>query len=153
MQRPTSTDPRPGAGAGRPPVWSGSLTDRLADRIPAPRRHAAAIAIKTFHTAAFLAIGTLVAVVAWDGIRSRPGRRTAFAAAVALGESAVFVSNNRVCPLTPLAEQLGAGSGTVTDIFLPDRVSRSIPTVAGSALVVGLVLNVRAWRREGCATG
>lgn len=46
---------------------------------------------------------------------------------MALLESAVDASSNEVCPLTPLAEALGANRGSVTDIFLPDRYSQRIP--------------------------
>jgi hypothetical protein len=96
----------------------------------------------------FLSIAGLIVLFTWDGVRQRPGRRTSLAAAVALAESAVYASNNQVCPLTPLAEELGAASGTVTDIFLPDWASRRIPVASGGTLVVGLVLNLRAWRRR-----
>ena len=131
----------------REPTWSGVLTRPLSGRIPNRLRPATLAAIKTAHTAIFLSIAALIVLFTWDGIRQRPGRRTGLAAAVALAEAAVFASNNQVCPLTPLAEELGAESGSVTDIFLPDWASRRIPVVSGATLVVGLVLNLRAWRR------
>jgi hypothetical protein len=128
----------------RHPVWSAALTRPIAARVP-PRWHPAAwVAIKTIHTLAFLSIASLVSLVAWDGIRQRPRRRTAVGATVGIGEAAVYLSNNQVCPLTPLAEALGARSGTVTDIFLPTWVSRRIPVVSGVMLGVGLLLNLRA---------
>jgi hypothetical protein len=106
------------------------------------------VAVKAIHTGAFLSIASLVALVAWDGVRQRPRRRTVVGATVGLGESIVYLSNNRVCPLTPLAEELGARSGTVTDIFLPGWFSRRVPVVSGTVLVVGLLLNLRAWRES-----
>ena len=132
----------------RQPVWSGLFTHGLAARVPRPARPLALVSIKAIHTVIFVSIAGLVACVFWDGVRGHPRQRTAFAAAVAIAESAVYASNNRVCPLSPLAEELGAESGSVTDIFLPAPVSRLIPSVAGSALGVGLALNVRALRRE-----
>jgi hypothetical protein len=132
----------------RQPVWSGLFTHGLAARIPPPVRPLALTMIKAIHTVIFASIAALVAAVAWDGVRGLPRRRTAFAAAVAIAESIVYASNNRVCPLTPLAEELGAANGSVTDMFLPEAVSRLIPAVAGSALGVGLVLNIRALQRE-----
>lgn len=132
----------------RQPVWSGLFTQGLAARIPPDLRPLALTAIKAIHTAIFFSIASMVAAIAWDGIRERPHRRTAVAAAIALGESAIYGSNNRVCPLTPLAEDLGAENGSVTDIFLPEAISRLIPVVAGTALGVGVILNVRAWRRD-----
>jgi len=132
----------------RQPAWSGALTTPLAAHIPDDRRGLAIVAIKALHSAAFLSIAGLILVFAWDGFRGRPTRRTALAAIVALGESAVYASNNLVCPLTPLVEELGAESGTVTDIFLPDWLSLRIPPIFGSLLVVGLILNVRALMRR-----
>ncbi len=116
------------------------------------RRPFAIAAIKAFHTAAFISISACLLVFAWDGLRGRPSRRTVVAAAVALAESAVYASNNQVCPLTPLVEEMGAESGTVTDIFLPGSISRRIPLFGSVALVIGLVLNSRIWfarRRRG----
>lgn len=130
------------------PVWSLALTRPIAARIPRRWRPAAMVAIKAIHTAAFLSIASLVALVAWDGVRQRPRRRTVVGATVGLGEAIVYLSNNQVCPLTPLAEELGARSGTVTDIFLPGWISRRVPVVSGTALVVGLLLNVRACRES-----
>ena len=132
-------------GVRREPVWSGTLTAPLATRIPPSRRPLAIAAIKAFHSAAFFSIAGLIVLFAWDGLRGRPSRRTAIAATVALAESAVYSSNNQVCPLTPLVEELGAESGSVTDIFLPDWLSRRIPPIFGSILLVGLVLNGRTW--------
>ena len=129
----------------RAPRWSGFLTTPFAQR--APRRWWSSIlaTIKAVHTAAFFSIAGLIVMVAWDGVRQRPRRRTAVAAAVAMTESAIFASNNQVCPLTPLAEELGAASGSVTDIFLPLWLSKRIPLLSASVLLVGLVFNVRAW--------
>jgi hypothetical protein len=130
----------------RRPVWSGLITAPLARLIPIDRRRQALSAIKAIHTAIFFSIAGAVLLAVWDGVRRRPGRRTALAGGVVLAESVVFVSNNQVCPLTPLAEELGAERGSVVDIFLPDWAARRIPVVAGSAAVLALVLNLRALR-------
>ena len=132
----------------REPTWSGVLTRPLSGRIPERWRPATLAAIKTAHTVIFLSIAGLIVLFTWDGFRKRTGRRAAIAAAIAVTETLVYASNNQVCPLTPLAEELGAASGTVTDIFLPDWASRRIPVASGGTLVVGLVLNLRAWRRR-----
>jgi len=130
----------------REPVWSGAITSPLATLIPPDRRGQALSAIKAVHTAIFFSIAGAILLTVWDGLRGRPRRRTAVAGGMVLAETAVFVSNNQVCPLTPLAEQLGAGRGSVVDIFLPDWAARRIPVVAGSAAVLALVLNLSAWR-------
>ena len=104
------------------------------------------MAIKALHSAIFFSVAGLIVLFAWDGWRGRPRRRSGVAATIALAEAAVYASNNQVCPLTPLAEDLGAASGSVTDIYLPDWLSRRIPILSGSLLVVGLILNLHAWR-------
>jgi hypothetical protein len=134
---------RPGR---RKPAWSGGMTTRLATVIP-PRCHGATLGlIKAIHTAVFLSVAALIVLYTADGARRRAGRRTTVAVTVALAESAVYVSNNQVCPLTPLAEELGAENGSVTDILLPIWTSRRIPLVSGTVLVLGIVLNLRNWR-------
>ena len=76
-------------------------------------------------------------------MRGRASRRTAVAATIAIAESAVYASNNQVCPLTPLVEELGAERGTVSDIFLPEWLSLRVPPIFGSLLLVGLILQIR----------
>jgi hypothetical protein len=105
-------------------------------------------AIKATHTAIFASVGAAIVLIMWDGLRQQPGQRTLVAAVVVLAESAIYVSNNQVCPLTPLAEQLGVRRGSVADIFLPDWFSKRIPVIGGSTLLLGLVLNGRAWLRQ-----
>ena len=129
----------------REPLWSGPLTAPLAGRVPADRRPTVVVLIKSVHTAIFVSIAGLIVRFTWDGVRGRTGRGSAVAAGVALVETAVYLSNNQVCPLTPLAEELGAESGTVTDIFLPDRLSRRIPVIFGGILAIGLAVNLRTW--------
>jgi hypothetical protein len=133
----------------RAPRWSGALTERWVRVIPVGGRAAALTTIKVIHTLIFASVAAAIALFVWDGVRQRPGRRSALAVGVALGETAVYVSNNQVCPLTPLAEELGAERGSVADIFLPDWFSRRIPLFGGSALIVGIVLHVRAALRRG----
>ena len=129
----------------RQPVWSGALTCPLAARIPLGRRQLAITAIKAFHSAAFFSIAGLIVLFTWDGLHGRQTRRTALAAGVAIAEAAVYGSTNQVGPLTPLVEEMGADSGSVTDIFLPDPVSRRIPLYSGSLLILAIVLHGRTW--------
>jgi hypothetical protein len=107
------------------------------------------VLIKGIHTVAFLVIAGSILVVFADGARGRPTRRTGVAAAIALGECAVFAANGFVCPLTPLAERYGAARGSVTDIFLPGVIARNLTWIATPILVAGLVLNARALRARG----
>lgn len=129
----------------RAPVWSGALTTPLAGLIPGRWRTTALTGIKAVHTAIFASIAAALLLVLWDGLLGRPTQRTLVAGGMVVGEIAIFASNNQVCPLTPLAEHLGARRGSVADIFLPDWLSRRIPIVGGTIFVLGLVLNARAW--------
>jgi hypothetical protein len=52
----------------------------------------------------------------------------ALAAAAVGAETAAFVITRGVCPLTPLSERLDGRVGSVSDISLPDRVARTIPS-------------------------
>ena len=132
----------------RQPIWSQVFTDPMARVTPAGWRPAVLATIKGIHTAIFASVGAAIAVFVWDGFRQRPGRRAGAALGVAVVEAAVYLSNNQVCPLTPLAEKLGAERGSVADILLPDWASRRIPIVSVSALLIGLVLNLRAMRNR-----
>ena len=105
--------------------------------------------VKGVHTAAFAVIAGSILLVFADGVRASPSRRTAAAAAIALGECAVFAANGFVCPLTPLAERYGADRGSVTDIFLPDVIARNLVWIATPILAAGLVLNARELRARG----
>lgn len=110
--------------------------------------HTAAIMlIKTVHTAVFL---TVLAAIAWlvaTGATGRRDRSVRLAATAVALESAVFVGNGMVCPLTPLAERLGATRGAVTDIFLPMRVAQTIPMWSGALVVLAALLHVRSFVR------
>ena len=129
----------------RQPIWSDRLTRPIAARIPQRLRPPALVAIKAVHTAAFALIAGCIVAFTWDGIARRPGRRAQLTASIAFGEVLVYASNNQVCPLTPLAEELGAQSGTVTDLYLPGPVSRRIPLLGSAALLVGLAFHLLGW--------
>ena len=102
------------------------------------------LAIKAVHTAVFAAelasIGWLVA----SGILRRQDRTVAVAAVLVALEGAVFVANRGVCPLTTMAEQEGAERGSVSDIFLPDVVARTIPAWSSLLVALAAVLHARA---------
>jgi hypothetical protein len=129
----------------RHPVWSDTLTKPIAARIPRRLRRSALLAIKAVHTAAFALIAGCILLFTWDAIVRRPGHRSIVTSGIAFTEVLVYASNNQVCPLTPLAEELGAESGTVSDLFLPEPISRRIPVLGGSALLVGLAFHLFGW--------
>jgi hypothetical protein len=101
-------------------------------------------ALKAIHTAIFAgelwAIGWLVV----SGLVGRRDRTVGIAAAAVALEVAVYLGNGGVCPITPLTERLGAEHGSVSDIFLPDVVARTIPTWSTALLVIAAILHLRA---------
>ena len=121
----------------------------------APRRaHPfAIIVVKTVHTAVFLvelgAIGWLVG----SGLLGRRDRSVALAAAAVGLEAVVFLANDHACPLTPMAEQLGAPRGSVSDIFLPETVARTIPTWSTALVLLAAGLHARAALRARLEAG
>jgi len=106
-------------------------------------------AIQAVHSAVFLvelgAIGWLV----YTGIVGRRDRTVGVAAALVAAEGFVWLANDRVCPLTPLAERYGSVRGSVSDIWLPGPIARTIPQWSIPLVVSGIVLHVRSSLRAG----
>ena len=101
------------------------------------------VAIRTVHSIIFLAeLGSILWLVV-TGIIGRRDRSVGVAAVLVAVESAVFIANDGTCPLTPLAERYGASSGSVSDIWLPDAVARTIPYWTIPLVILGAALHVR----------
>ena len=108
-------------------------------------RHPVAVAaLKTVHTIVFA--GELAAILrlVMSGLLGRRDRSVAIAAAAVAAEAAVFLANDGVCPITPLTERMGAVQGSVSDIFLPDALARTIPVWSTALLVVAGLLHLRS---------
>ncbi len=52
----------------------------------------------------------------------------------------LLLLNRGRCPFTTLAESQGAKKGSVTDIFLPDRIARNIFRVSLPLFIAELIL-------------
>jgi hypothetical protein len=98
-------------------------------RTPPPVRPGRLALIRAVHTAAWASIEFCVGYLLWSGARGRSDRRAAAAAAVVAGECLVFAADGFRCPLTGLAERAGAGSGSVTDIYLPKWFAANLPAI------------------------
>ncbi len=99
--------------------------------------------VKTVHSIAF--VGELAAIL-WlvaSGATGRRDRTVALAGIAVAAEASVFVVNGGVCPMTPLAERLGAGQGSVSDIWLPSPIARTIPIWSTSLIVLAVALHAR----------
>jgi hypothetical protein len=114
----------------------------------AGHRRLAIIGVKLVHTGIVLAELAAIGWLVLTGLVGRRDRSVAIAAGAVAVEAAVFVANDRVCPLTPLAERLGASSGSVSDIFLPEALARMIPVWSTALLVLAGVLPARSLLRR-----
>jgi hypothetical protein len=104
--------------------------------------------IKVIHTLAWFTIEVSMVRVLYDGLVGRSDRRTAIAAGIVAGESLVFMANGRRCPLTDLAERLGAGRGSVTDIYPPGWFAHNLPAIHVPLIALAGYLHGRKLRRQ-----
>jgi hypothetical protein len=104
-------------------------------------RATAILAIKTVHSIAFLIIQTCILYLVYKGLRRQSARNAALAAAVAIGESAVYTANGFRCPLTDFAERLGSEHGAVTDIFLPRWLAANVARIYTPLLLWAMVMH------------
>jgi hypothetical protein len=111
-------------------------------------RHASAaiVTIKVVHTVAWLSIEVCLLYMLYTGIVRRSDRRAGIAAAVVACESLIFAANGFRCPLTDLAESLGAANGAVVDIYLPVWFAATLPLTHGPLFVLAALLHVRNLR-------
>jgi hypothetical protein len=108
----------------------------------------ALLAITAAHTLVWFSIESCMVYVLYAGLANRTDRRAAIAAAVIAAESLVFAANGFRCPLTDVAESLGAERGSVTDIYLPARFARNLPAIHVPLLALALFLHGRNIRRR-----
>jgi hypothetical protein len=85
--------------------------------------------VKTAHTAIWLAVETATVYLLVSGALRRTDCRAAVAGAIVAGETLVFLGDGARCPLTEIAERLGAESRSVTDIYLPRWFARNLPLI------------------------
>jgi site-specific DNA recombinase len=107
--------------------------------------------VKSVHSIAFFIIQSAILYLLHAGARGRSDRKAALAAGIALGESAIYAGNGFRCPLTGVAERLGAQSGAVTDIFLPKWLARNIANIYVPLLCVAVLLHGRNVARRKAA--
>jgi hypothetical protein len=113
-----------------------------------PARHDAAIKVtKAVHVLAWFSIESCVLYLLYAGFARRSGRRAAIAAGVVAGECLVFAANGFRCPLSDVAERLGADHGSVTDIYLPRWFARHLPAIHVPILLTAAYLHRENVRR------
>jgi hypothetical protein len=114
--------------------------------VAASGSEAALRAIKAIHTLAWFSIEACMVYVLYAGFARRSDRRAGIAAGVVTAESLIFAGNGFRCPLTQVAERLGADSGSVTDIYLPKWLARNLPAIHVPLIALAGYLHARNLR-------
>jgi len=105
-------------------------------------------AVKGIHTVIWAFVESAMLYVLVSGVAGRSDRRAGAAAAIVGAESLVFLANGARCPLTGLAESLGAEDGSVTDIYLPGWLAGSLPLLHVPLIVAAGWLHWRNLRGD-----
>ena len=119
----------------------------MSDGGQAPHHEAALATTKAVHTLAWFSIEACMVYVLYAGFAGRSDRWVAIAAGVVAGESLIFAANGFRCPLTGVAERLGAADGSVTDIYLPRWFAHYLPAIHVPILLLAAYLHGRNIRR------
>jgi hypothetical protein len=96
--------------------------------------------IKIVHTLIFWVLSLCVLYSLLSGISGHITLWTWIAVGLVLVESVVLLLSGWTCPLTLLAERLGARRGSVTDLFLPKWFADRIFPICGSTFGMTIVL-------------
>jgi len=102
------------------------------------------LGIKVVHTVIFWILSLCTVYALYSGIADRITGWTWVAVVLLLVESVVLVASGWTCPLTILADRLGAMNGSVTDIFLPKWLADRIFPICGT--LYGVALALILWR-------
>ena len=101
---------------------------------------------EAIHTLAWFSIEACMAYVLYAGFARRSDRRAGIAAGVVAAETLIFAGNGFRCPLTQVAERLGAGRGSVTDIYLPRWLAGNLPAIHVPLIALAAFLHARNLR-------
>ncbi|HYM41200.1 MAG TPA: hypothetical protein VET46_00405 [Steroidobacteraceae bacterium] len=96
--------------------------------------------IKVIHTLIFALLSCCVLYVVASGGLNRITRWTWAAAVAIVVEGLVLVASGGRCPLTTVAERLGAADGSVADIFLPRWFADRIFPICTTTFLIGCAL-------------
>jgi hypothetical protein len=96
--------------------------------------------VKLVHTLIFWMLSVCVLYTLFSGLADRVTVWTWVAVGLVTVESVVLIASGWTCPLTILAERLGAERGSVTDIFLPAWLADRIFPICGTTYAIALFL-------------
>jgi hypothetical protein len=106
------------------------------------------VGVKAVHSLIYFSIEFCVSYLIYAGLKGREDKRTAIAAGVVAAESLIFVGNRCRCPLTGLAKNFGAASGSVTDIYLPSFLASNLVPIHVPLLALAVGLHARNFLRR-----
>ena len=98
--------------------------------------------IKIVHTAIFWILSSCVLYVLYSGLANDVNEGTWVAVGLVILEGVVLVASGWICPLTILAERLGATRGSVADIFLPKWFADRIFPICGTTYLIACIILV-----------
>jgi hypothetical protein len=96
--------------------------------------------VKTIHSFLFFLMTACILYVLYAALFDRVGKWAVVAIALVIVEGAALALNRGRCPLTTLAEDLGAEDGSVTGIFLPRWLADRVFVIWGLTFVGACVL-------------
>ena len=96
--------------------------------------------VKQVHTLIFAVLSACVLYILVSGAFNRITPWTWGAVAAIVVEGLVLAASGGRCPLTAMAERLGAVDGRVSDIFLPQWFADRIFPICGTLYLVGCAL-------------
>lgn len=112
------------------------------------RERPAVIVVKAAHTGVFFAVAGSIGYLLSSALRNRTDSRAAVAGAMVAGEALIYATSGWRCPLTGVAERLGAEDGSVADIYLPGWIASHLPLVTIPLVTAAVVLHARnLWRQ------
>jgi hypothetical protein len=91
----------------------------------------------------FFVVASAILYLLYSALTRRTDTRAAVAGAVVGGEALVFVASGWRCPLTGVAERLGADDGSDVDIYLPHWIASHLPQVTIPLVATAAVLHAR----------
>jgi hypothetical protein len=98
--------------------------------------------IKILHTVIFWVLSGCVLYALYAGLANHVNLWTWVAVSLVVLEGVVLVACGGICPLTLLAERLGAARGSVADIFLPKWFADRIFPICGTTYLIACIILV-----------
>jgi hypothetical protein len=96
--------------------------------------------VKVVHSFFFFLMTACILYVLYSGVFNRVGWLTVVAIVLVIAEGSALALNGGRCPLTTLAENMGAEDGSVTGIFLPQWLADKVFVIWGVAFLGACVL-------------